>query len=400
MKLGIFHMGFFYNGGGERTVLTEAKILQERGHEVVVFAPSLRDGVFPELMNGLDVQTYFFDIPFPKLRESLNMVLHSMVSAIATRHYHDIEAIICHSQPGPWIAYNVKKKLGIPYICYLQQPTRFLYQRGIDKQTGWNYDLNMKLLDLLVSKISSPFARRLDYQSIRSASKVFTNSRWIEQWVKNVYGVPAESCPLGIDPEVFQPALNTDLLAEKFGLDSEYVLTTCRNVPQKRIDWLIRSFTDVVSQEPEIELVIAGKETSHTKTLKSLARRIGIQDSVRFLGEVLGRDLVSLYSGANVYAFPPPQEDFGLGPIEAMACGTPVVAWNSAGPSETIVDGVTGFLAKPYVLEDFGRKITTVVTDHDLKKRLGANALSHALSNYTWERHVDKLEKALEEIAR
>jgi len=70
-----------------------------------------------------------------------------------------------------------------------------------------------------------------------------------------------------------------------------------------------------------------------------------------------------------IFAFPTPNEDFGLVPAEAMACGTPVVIWgDGAGPTEQVIDGVSGYYAKPYNLKDFANKIDLAIESKIKKK--------------------------------
>ena len=154
----------------------------------------------------------------------------------------------------------------------------------------------------------------------------------------------------------------------------------------------------ILEEYPDVRLAIAGRRTSHTLDLMKLSKKLGIEDKISFIGEVHGKDLTLLYSEAAVYAFPPPQEDFGLGPIEAMACMTPVVAWDYAGPKETIVNGVTGYKAKPYDLTDFAEKILKILENPDLRAKLGKSAIAHVLKKFTWEKHTDTLIRILRRL--
>src|SRR6185312_13788778 len=99
-------------------------------------------------------------------------------------------------------------------------------------------------------------------------------------------------------------------------------------------------------QEADQLLVNPGPATSHTAVLKSLVSELRLNDAVLFLGPITEEELQRLYEGAAVYVYPAPEEDFGMGVIESMAKGVPVVAWNQAGPTVTVGPG-TGHLAEP-----------------------------------------------------
>ncbi|MBI2110218.1 glycosyltransferase family 4 protein, partial [Candidatus Woesearchaeota archaeon] len=142
----------------------------------------------------------------------------------------------------------------------------------------------------------------------------------------------------------------------RFQLPKVFALSGGRVIPDKRFDWLIEVFSFL-----KIPLVIVGSvEEDYKKNLLQISKKLDVD--VRFLGFVSSEELVALYNKAEVFCFTSPSEDFGLVPIEAMSCGTPVIAWDDgAGPSETVVHGVNGYLIKPYDRKDFAEKVKKVV---------------------------------------
>jgi glycosyltransferase involved in cell wall biosynthesis len=109
-------------------------------------------------------------------------------------------------------------------------------------------------------------------------------------------------------------------------------------------------------------------------------------------------ELQKLYEGAAVYVYPAPEEDFGLGVLEAMARGVPVVAWNQAGPTVTVGPG-TGYLAEPLEVGDFARDVALLLDDPAANQAMGARAFDWA-RRFDWERHLDILERCIVDVAR
>jgi glycosyltransferase involved in cell wall biosynthesis len=176
------------------------------------------------------------------------------------------------------------------------------------------------------------------------------------------------------------------------------VLLTNRHYPQKRFDLAIRAMAEVRKRHPRVQMVIPGPPTLHTASLKALAAEQGLSEAVIFLGAIAEDELQKLYEGAAVYVYPAPEEDFGMGVIESMAKGVPVVAWNQAGPTVT-VGPRTGHLAEPLVVSDYAGGISALLDDPAQNQATGERAFEWA-RRFDWERHIDTLERAVLEVAR
>ena len=117
-----------------------------------------------------------------------------------------------------------------------------------------------------------------------------------------------------------------------------------------------------------------------------------------FLGAIAEDELQKLYEGAAVYVYPAPEEDFGMGVIESMAKGVPVVAWNQAGPTVTVGPG-TGYLAEPLEVSDYAEGIASLLDNPAENQATGERAFEWA-RRFDWERHIDTLEHSVLEVAR
>jgi glycosyltransferase involved in cell wall biosynthesis len=251
-------------------------------------------------------------------------------------------------------------------------------------------------MNFLTSRIGRSIAQKIDTTSVTEADALFANSKWTARGVEEFYDKK---------PTVCYPGVDSQFLAEtgrvkKVGRNEwgRYVFSSNRHYPQKKLEWLIQIFHLLHSDFKQARLLLTGSATKYTEQLVKLRDELGLQQSVIFTGEVKERELVRLYLGAEVCAYPAPEEDLGLGPLEAGACGIPSVVWNHAGPAETVLEGVTGFRAKPYDKRDFATKLGKIMSDQKLRKRLGANAFDYVLKGFTWKHHIDVLEKRLGEI--
>ena len=142
----------------------------------------------------------------------------------------------------------------------------------------------------------------------------------------------------------------------------------------------------------------ADLRSDHTPELMELAAELGLEANVLFPGVISEEELQRLYAEAAVYVYPAPQEDFGMGVIEAMACGIPVVAWDQAGPTVTVAAGETGRLAAPEDIEDYAAGILAYLGDRALNSATGRRAHLRA-GLFAWDRHVDTLAAAVRAVA-
>jgi len=389
-------MGFMYSGGGERTAIYECILLKKRGHDVVCFSPAVRPDVcYPELIKQIDLKGFIPRVRMKlPLRDFLSLAASSLLAPVVSRRFSEFDAILCHGQPATWIGYQIARRIGKRYFCYLHQPARFLYPRGIDLKVGWKTKKDFALLNDLV-KLGRPFATAFDHVSVVSADSILVNSEWIGSQVRRIYGIPATVCPPGVDMEKFVPAENkSDVTIGGVKIKAPFILSTNRHYPQKGMEFVIEIMPTVL-KECDVNLVLTGDFTNYTPRLMQLAKSLRVRHRVVFTNRVSEKSLIELYQNASVYAYTSPCEDFGLGPLEAMACGTPAVAWDYAGPTETVLDGATGYRAKPYQIDDFAEKVTRLLNNENLNRRMAENAVKHIGERYSWNNHIDILESVI-----
>jgi len=395
-KIAVNHANFYDKGGSERVALEQAYLLQKRGHKVTCYAPIVdRKRCFPEISMQLDIKPLLVTIPSPYLKRTLNRML-SFFTPISKFQGYDIT--IGHNQPGPYLGYRIKNEFNKPYICYVHAPWRRLYPRPVDLETGWATDIRSTLMETFPN---INWWKSIDMISIRNADAILTNSKKIADEVAKIYGrkdaLPCYPAP----EEYFQPLPEeaASQVVKKYHLNHPILLSTNRHAPQKRIDFLIQLMPKILKEHPQATLVITGKPVPYyTSKLQELVKKLKIERNVVFTGSISEKNLVALYNEADLYLYAAVQEDFGLGPVEAEACGTPVIAWNDGGPSETILDGVTGYVVTPYDEDEYLEKTLKILSDDDLRNKMGENGIKYAKANFTWKHHMDILEKTIRKL--
>lgn len=166
----------------------------------------------------------------------------------------------------------------------------------------------------------------------------------------------------------------------------------------KELDRVLEGMARLRDRRVEARLLVAGKGDDRPR-LEDRAREMGLDDRVRFLGFVSEERKRELLRRAWCTVYPSPKEGWGITNIEAAACGTPVVASDSPGLRESVVDGESGLLVPHDDPAAWADAMTRVLEDGELRRRLARGALEHA-ERFSWERAANETENDLIRIAR
>lgn len=176
---------------------------------------------------------------------------------------------------------------------------------------------------------------------------------------------------------------------KKYGITKEFMLYTGVWRGHKNLVNLIKSFGILRGEEGfEAQLVITGNEDPYYPEVKRTVVELGLEHDVIFPGMVSDEELVSLYQSAKLYVFPSLYEGFGLPPLEAMRCGTPVVASKTACIPEVCGED-NALYFDPYDSTDMANSIRRVWLDETLQKDLREHGLKHSLK-FSWEKMAEK----------
>lgn len=202
--------------------------------------------------------------------------------------------------------------------------------------------------------------------------------------------------PPGVDTGHFYP-IPADEARAYLGLDlsGRMILFVGRIEPLKGLETLIRAMSclQICHNHQPVYLVVIGGEpnaapeamTAEMVRLRQLSRDLGLENLVLFLGKRGQDTLPYYYSAAEVVVMPSHYESFGMVALEAMACGTPVIASQVGGLAFLVRDGVTGYHVPDGEPDALCERLGLLLEDADLRRRLGSHAAQYA-QNYAWEK--------------
>ena len=235
---------------------------------------------------------------------------------------------------------------------------------------------------------------------ISISDQIITSTIDEKQYLVNLYSAPEEKIkiiPPGVDTSRFYPI--TDEEAKEFlniPENEKMLLFVGRIEPLKGIDILIRAIaqmrkSDVMEKCPHYLYIIGGDPNGRyvnldeeMKRLKALCEELGVGDMIIFLGKKDQDTLQYYYSAAEIVVMPSNYESFGMVALEAMACGTPVVATQVGGLQHLVQDGVTGFTVphnNPTALEE---KMTQLICQDELRAEMKQNSVNYART-FSWD---------------
>ncbi len=397
MRIAVYHN--LPSGGAKRTLYEALKRLHKR-HKLDVFSLDTADRRFCDLSEWTHSDHVYhfspsklFQTPLGRLNQiqrwrdlyRLDKLSRQISREIDTGNYD-----LVFVQPCMWTqAPLVLRYLQTPTTYYCHEPPRHIYDDSFrinDDHKGWQHKLDS--IDPFIHLYRST-VRRFDREAVYAAGLVLVNSNFIQERVKQIYGIDSAVSYHGVDTDTFSPRFHDTRKG--------YVLSVGAIQPHKGYDFLIESLGSLPEKtRPKLLLVGNTENTGEQMHLQNLALHHDVELSIEV--GVTQDVLVQRYNEAFLVAYTPHNEPFGLVPLEAMACAKPVVGVNEGGVKETVVHKYTGLLVERNPAE-FGAAIKQLIENPALATKYGRNGREHVVKNWTWERAISKLTTHLEECA-
>lgn len=406
MRIAIWHN--LPSGGGKRALYDQVRGLLRRGHEIEAWCPPTADrgylplsDLIPEQVVPLRLKVHaeagtsllrkLHPLEWSARLQLQAMYTHSRHCAreIENKNFDVLFAASCVILHTPPIARFTK----LPSIIYLQEPNRLLYEalpelpwvattwsrRDLVRAEFWR--------KALVRRLRLPGRRVLAREEVASAkafNRILVNSYFSREGLLRAFGVDSKVCYLGVDTTKFM---------NQHKKRDEFVVCLAALLPNKNIEFLIRSLAEIpASGRPKLVLICNMVVQTYLWKIETIARQAGVDFELKY--RIPDAGVIDLLNRARMMVYAPRLEPFGFAPLEANACGLPVVAVAEGGVRETIQDGINGLLVEPHP-QSMARAIETLLADDELHMRLSQGGEYLVATKWSIEASIDRLETAL-----
>lgn len=370
------------DSGGQNVYVTQlCEHLSQMGYSVDVFTRKDKEEIdevvyLKPCVRVVHVQAGPAEyIPKEHLMPYMNEFAANMMGFMkkANVHYSLIHA---HFFMSGIVASHIKRKLGIPFVITFHAlgQVRKIHQKEKD---------------------GFPESRvEIEKQLVSDADKVIAECpQDMEDLVQHYQADPEKITivPCGFSSKEFYP-MPKEKARTILGLPlkEKIILQLGRMVPRKGVDNVIRALGKLSTCKQPLRLVIVGgdienNEGPEMQRLLNIAIEEKVLDKVVFTGRKSREVLKYYYAAADVFISTPWYEPFGITPLEAMACGTPVIGSNVGGIKYSVADGHTGFLVPPHQPDVLAKRITDLVCNDQLRQYFSENAIKRVNQLFTWQ---------------
>ncbi|NWF75386.1 MAG: glycosyltransferase family 4 protein [Nitrospirae bacterium] len=220
--------------------------------------------------------------------------------------------------------------------------------------------------------------------------KLFQNSRHNVDVIYN-----------GVDINVFKPA-ESNFLFEKFNIESDKQLIGYIGLITKRkgIEYLIRAFGLIKEKTDNIKLIIIGEykksDESYFEEIKTIIKELSLENEVYFTG--LLTDVRDALCSLDLVILPSLEERCSRSLLESLACAKAVIATKVGGNPEIVEDGVNGILVEPENEKQIAQAIIKLISNHELRRKMGENGRLKAVDKFNMEKHIQKMKNVFLEV--
>jgi glycosyltransferase involved in cell wall biosynthesis len=404
MRIAVWHN--LRSGGGKRALYDHVTGLLARGHTLEAWCPPTADREYLPLSSL--IAEHVVDLAWPTNRLTdkfgITSVTARQLAAMDTHCRTCAEEI---DRGGFDILFAnccvffrttpIGRFVRIPSVIYLGEPYRWLYEAlprlpwlappGRSASLLKSSTLKAAIRDWRDIRNSRLQARE-EFENAAGFGRILVNSYFSRESVLRAYGLDADVCYLGI---------NSDLFVDKNLNRTQSLVGLGSITREKNVRFCIDAIGKLSAPRPALIWVANGADANYLREMKALAhsREVVFEPKVA----VPDSELVDILNHAMALLYAPRLEPFGLAPLEANACGLPVIAVAEGGVRETVVDQVNGLLVEnnPVAMAE---AIARLSSDPSLARKLGAKARHAVKENWDLNAAIDRLEQKLIRYAR
>lgn len=396
MNIAVFHN--LPSGGAKRALFSYVDYLNSSGHNVDVFVPSTANEDYLPLK---EITTNFYSYPVKKTITSLiksifkyRLPIKELSNLENTQkliaediNNGDYDIVLCEQDlytMTPFILKYITK----PLVYYCPQPLRHT-EAILQKISRQKLKMDKQSLMSLVYRYVDRRFTNIDIKNANYAKYTLANSYFTHESILKIYGINSYVSYLGIDTGLFRPL---DIPKENF------VLSVGSYISMKGHDFIIKSLSLVDSKIRPKFILVANNGNQYWKDyLQQLAKDLDVEMEIMTL--IDDENLIKLYNQAKLVVYSPYLEPFGLVPLEAMACGTPVIAVKEGGIRETVIHNKTGILTERDE-QLFAQAIEELILNNELLLNMGKTAIKTINDFWTLEDAGKRLEWHLKRASK
>lgn len=398
------------SGGGKRAFFELASGLVGKGHHLESWCPPTAHrnylplgGMMPEHVVAYDIPPYkqnrfLYRIgvasrSFQNQFAAMDRHCRECAEAINAGGFDVLLATNCWDFAVPAIGRYVR----LPKVIYHQEPRRHHYEAHpklpwVARPAGENGIWPLPKLRRLIVDHSSIAIKRIEIReeldSVSAFDLILVNSAFSRETMLRSYGLDSRVCYLGINTQLFKPS---------GAIREGYVVGLGGFQRHKGIETAIAALGAIATEErPKLVWVGNVSDSSYRDETAGLAKRVGVVLETRQL--VSDAELVDCLNRAALMIYTSKLEPFGFAPLEANACGTPVVAVAEGGIRETVLHEVNGLLVPDREAKALGAAVQRLLHDPSLARQLGEAGSKRVGEVWTWESSVERLEASLLEV--
>ncbi|OXG02695.1 glycosyl transferase family 1 [Flavobacterium johnsoniae UW101] len=333
MKKALISDWYYVNGGAEKVIHSINSIWDDFDHFALIDFLNDEDRKF--ILNGKKAKTSFIQ-KLPTVKKNHRKFLQLFPIAVEQFDLRDYNLIISSSSA---VAKGIKTNKNQLHICYCHSPMRYAWdlREQYLKDAGLNKGLKGLYAKSVLDKI-----QKWDLSNSDNVDFFIANSKHIAERIKKIYNR---------ESTVIYPPVDVDFFSLE-EIKEDYYFTASRLVPYKKTQLIVEAFNEL----PHLKLIVAGDGPELEKLQKTA------KNNIEFVGYIENKKLRSLMQKAKAFVFAA-EEDFGIIPVEAQACGTPVIALAKGGTLETVIENKTGI----FFVEQSAEKIKEAVLNFETK---------------------------------
>lgn len=355
MKKALINDWYYVNGGAEKVIHSLNAIWNDFDHFSLIDFLNEEDRHF--ILNGKKAKTTFIQ-NLPTAKNNHRKFLQLFPSAIEQFDLSEYELILSSSSS---IAKGVRTNKNQLHICYCHSPMRYAWdlQEQYLKDSGLDKGLKGMYAKYVLNKI-----RKWDVSNAANVTFFIANSNHVAERIKNRYNR---------DSVVIYPPVDTTFFSLKEEKE-KYYFTASRMVSYKKMQLIVEAFNEM----PNLKLIVAGTGPEFDK-IQQIAK-----DNIAVVGPVSQLELKEYLQNAKAFVFAA-EEDFGIIPVEAQACGTPVIAYAKGGILETVVNEQTGLFFNEQTVDAIKEAIAVFEAKIFDSKAIRAHALQFSKERFEKE---------------